>query len=91
MLKLFEEVKTDLLRKSDNLEKFKLTENDMNKIKPYTVFGFDMYRFGWLESSCDSKLGIPEYFKTSGSDIDTTGIQVNTLKQCYHIFCNGCY
>jgi len=53
-----------------------ITTEKLNRIKPFTVFGFDIFRLGWLEYNFEGLVGIPEIFYSNNDQISTTGIRV---------------
>ncbi|KAF2359083.1 hypothetical protein FHG87_010165 [Trinorchestia longiramus] len=60
---MFLEVKRDLLACASSLPSHDITHERLDSIKPYTVFGFEMFNLGWLRSEYGCWLGVPEYFK----------------------------
>ena len=82
MHELFVQVKSDLISAEKTCGEYGITTEKLNKIKPYSIFGFDTYRLGWLQSSYGSILGIPQYFgQGDRDDVNVTGIQVR--KHCW--------
>lgn len=75
---LFLEVKCDLqaASNSEQLKPYNIQIERLNKIKPYTVFGFDLYQVGWLKSDFGGWLGIPEHLGHCDGEFQTYGIMV---------------
>ncbi|KAF2359084.1 hypothetical protein FHG87_010166 [Trinorchestia longiramus] len=74
---MFLEVKQDLLACASSLPSHNITEERLNNIKPYTVFGFEMFNLGWLRSEYGCWLGVPEYFKYVDGCPPSQRIRVN--------------
>lgn len=71
------EVKANLASDETLQREHGVTTETLNSIKPYTVFGFDMFRLGMMKTEFGARIGIPEYFKHAGQEFSTRGILVN--------------
>ena len=73
---LFSQVKADL-GSAESIKDLGINTDVLEDIKPFSIFGFDVYRMGWLRTAYGAIVGLPEYFASCNKqERKFTGIRV---------------